>query len=490
MQDKNTQKQAFWFTIINYVGIVIGVISTVFIYPQDKAFLGIVRYVDAWAQILFPVMVFGASQALIHFYPTVSEPNKKQLFKYGLVTISGIGLGLLLLLLLGNFVDFDENYQYVFYAFPIAVCLAFVELFRRQATNMQKLAMPTFFEKIIPKIALPTIFILLLSGYLNVINGLLAFVGAYIVLFVFVAVYVLRFFKIDLDFNFKPLFSQLPKKEYYAYSFFAFLGSFGSFFAFRLDALMIPEFLSFEANGTYNIGVTLASSIAIPATGLFAIYAPIVSKLIKGNEWDELGLKYVETAMLLFFVGGLLYGCVLLGIDSFFQLLPTYENLRDSIPVIYILGLNVLLNMGTGFNSEIISYSQHYKFNIYSVLVLVVLNVGLNLFVLTQTDWGILGVAYASLTAMTLFNIFKLYFIYKKFKILPVNANYLKLVGILLIILGLIYSIPSWGNPILNLTFKVGLFLTVTLFAVYKLKLIFSLNYWVDKLFKLNNGKQ
>ncbi|HLT54279.1 MAG TPA: hypothetical protein VKZ97_10320, partial [Flavobacteriaceae bacterium] len=152
MQDKNTQKQAFWFTIINYVGIVIGVISTVFIYPQDKAFLGIVRYVDAWAQILFPIMVFGASQALIHFYPTVSEPNKKQLFKYGLVTISGIGLGLLLLLLLGNFVGFDENYRYVFYAFPIAVCLAFVELFRRQATNMQKLAMPTFFEKIIPKI--------------------------------------------------------------------------------------------------------------------------------------------------------------------------------------------------------------------------------------------------------------------------------------------------------------------------------------------------
>ena len=81
MQDTQSHKQAFWFTITNYLGVAIGLISTVCIYPYDKAFLGIVRYVVSFAQMLFPLMAFGGSQALIHFYPSLSEDHKKQLFK-------------------------------------------------------------------------------------------------------------------------------------------------------------------------------------------------------------------------------------------------------------------------------------------------------------------------------------------------------------------------------------------------------------------------
>ena len=66
-------------------------------------------------------------------------------------------------------------------------------------------------------------------------------------------------------------------------------------------------------------------------------------------------------------------------------------------------------------NTEIINYSNYFKFNLQAILTLVFVNVGLNLFFLTQTDLGILGVAYASLIAMTIFNIAKTYFIYTKF---------------------------------------------------------------------------
>ncbi|OYX25406.1 MAG: hypothetical protein B7Z06_07305 [Flavobacteriales bacterium 32-35-8] len=152
MKGSNTYKQAFWFTIINYLGVIIGAVSTVFIYPYDKEFLGMVRYVDSIAQLLFPVMVFGGAQALIHFYPSLSEDNKRQLFKYGMTTILLVSFVILLLLIVGNtFIEW-ENYKYLFYAFPIGFVLAFVELFRRQATNIEKLEVPTFYEKIIPKI--------------------------------------------------------------------------------------------------------------------------------------------------------------------------------------------------------------------------------------------------------------------------------------------------------------------------------------------------
>lgn len=484
METNKTHKQVFWFTVINYVGVAIGVISTIFVYPYDKGFLGVVRYIDSMAQMLFPLMVFGGAQSLIHFYPSLTEQNKNQLFKYGIVTILGASLAILVLILFGKtFIDW-QNYKYLFYAFPLAFSLAFVELFRRQATNIQKLEMPTLYEKIIPKISLPIIFLLLIFEYLDKISALMVFIGSYFILLLLMTIYVLRHYKLHNGFDFMSLFSEVPKKEYYKYSFYSFLGSFGSLLAFRIDAFMIPEFLSFEANGTFNIGVVLATSLAIPATGMFAIYSPKISAYLKNNEIVELGKKYIETAKLLFFIGAILYTSVVLGIDSFFKMLPTYDKLVDAIPIIMLLGFNVLFNMSTGFNSEIISYSKYYKFNIIAVLILSVLNIVLNLFFLTQTNLGIIGVAYASLIAMISFNCCKLIFINKKIGILPFDKNYLKLIAMVCVVFFICYLIPENSNPILNLLIKIGLNFTVIVFVTYRMKWVYSLNLWVDKLIK------
>jgi O-antigen/teichoic acid export membrane protein len=104
MQNKNTQKQAFFFTIINYAGILIGIVSTLFIYPKNKEMLGVFRYVESIAQFLFPVLLLGASQSLINFYPKINENHQKKLFNYSVFSILIIsGIVLILLLLSSNF---------------------------------------------------------------------------------------------------------------------------------------------------------------------------------------------------------------------------------------------------------------------------------------------------------------------------------------------------------------------------------------------------
>ena len=98
MSNKVSEKQAFFFTVINYIGIVIGVISTLFIYPNDKELLGIFRYIDAISYVLFPIMLIGASQALVNFTPKLDELHKKKLFNYSIFSIliiSSCILGLL-----------------------------------------------------------------------------------------------------------------------------------------------------------------------------------------------------------------------------------------------------------------------------------------------------------------------------------------------------------------------------------------------------------
>ncbi|HYD90676.1 MAG TPA: polysaccharide biosynthesis C-terminal domain-containing protein, partial [Flavobacterium sp.] len=184
---------------------------------------------------------------------------------------------------------------------------------------------------------------------------------------------------------------------------------------------------------------------------------------------------------LLFFIGAVLYSCIFLGIDDLFRLLPTYEKLKLTVPVIYILGFSVVLNMATGFNTEIITYSRYYRFNMISILSLIVVNIALNAYFLTYTDLGIIGIAIASFISMALFNVGKLLFIYKKFGLLPFDKGF-ALLALVFVISGIaIYLLPQTGNPLIDLVYKVGLSLLINITAIYKLRLVYQVNIWINK---------
>lgn len=479
MDTKFSKKQAVWFTLINYVGVLIGMVSTLFIYPQDKDLLGIIRFVDGFAQILYPIMVLGASTALLNFQPKLSEYLHRKLFSYSLISIlwmivfSAVGVSLVYVIDEFFFKDL-KNKEYFIYGFFIAICLAYIDLFKRQATTLNKLSVPTFFEKIIPKIALPVVFLLMVYQYISEPNGLVFYVLSFVLMFVAIGGYLLQHFKPVYSLQFNDLFKEIPKKNYYQYSLYAFCASLGSFFAFRIDSVMIPQFLSNEANGDFNIGVNLANALMIPATGVFALYSPLISEALKKNDLSVLKVKYAEVAKNLFFIGILMYGCVLLGMHDFFQLLPTADKLIPTLPVLYILGANVILNMATGFSTEIIAYSKYYRFNLIAILLLAVLNVGLNYLVLTQTNWGIEGVAWASFFAMLVFNVSKLIFIYKKHHILPVNRRYIKTIILSVLLLIIAYFLP------LNV-FETYAFVVRCLFFVSSFSLIVYTTGWVEE---------
>src|SRR5690606_41520317 len=120
MNNRFSTKQAFLFTTINYFGVLIGVVSTLFIYPKDKDLLGIFRFVDGLAQILYPIMVFGASTALLNFQPKLNPFLQRKLFSYSIISIvwltvlCGIGLSLVF-----YFDWYSNNHIYIYEVFVV-----------------------------------------------------------------------------------------------------------------------------------------------------------------------------------------------------------------------------------------------------------------------------------------------------------------------------------------------------------------------------------
>ncbi len=483
LSSKTLHKQALFYTLINYIGTAIGIVSVLFIYPLDLKFLGTVRYVDTISQLLYPVMVLGASHALIKFYPALNDEKRKQLFNYSIASISVISLVILVGIGLFHLGSDYKDVHLVYLAFLVAVSLAFIDLFRKQAQDLQKLAVPTFYEKIFPKVILPILFLLLLWGVTGEFDSLFYYSLCYVVMALLTAVYLFRHFKPGFNYRFKTLFGEVSRKDYFRYSLYAFAGSFGSLLAFRIDGFMIYNFISDEANGIFSTGVTLSSTLQIPAIGMFALYAPIISDYLKSGNFKELHVKYKEVARLLFFIGAVLYSCIFLGIEDLFMMLPAHDKLMQTVPVILILGFNVLINMATGFNTEIITYSKYYRFNMVAILSLIAVNVPLNLFVVYYTDWGITGIAWASFVSMVLFNLGKLLFIYKKFRLLPFDAKFIQLALIFCLCTLSVHFLPDTTSHFFNLIYKTGLCLSISLFVTYRLKLVWQVNQWIDKGF-------
>ncbi|WP_420574765.1 lipopolysaccharide biosynthesis protein [Kordia sp.] len=499
---KEVSSQTLKFSIINYIGAAIGIVSTLFIYPNDKEFLGIMRYIFDGSQILMAFFVFGTSQSLVNYFPRFKDSAEKRNIFFSstllIVLINTIIFSTVFILLvrpLAGLAGYNHTFHYLEYSIIVGLAYAIMDICKRQVSNYKKIAIPTVLERFSVKLFFPTIFLLLLSGIIDVDTGKYIYVICFMIIMIVALWYAKKVANIQFNFNTKKVFNRSFRKEYAKYSIFAFFSILGSMLAFKIDGLMVPNLIEPEhaegltqfvsnstamtANGTYSIGVVLAATLAIPAIGLYTIYSPIITEYIAKDDIFSLGKKYQEVSKLLFAIGGFLLCCIFLGVDDLFSILPTRENLIDTIPVILILSFNVVIDMSTSFNSHILLYSKYYRFNMVAIAILVVLNISLNIYFIKYLNWGIEGAAYATLISMTLYNSVKLIFIYTKYKIQPFTKKHLILLLVFFGSVSLLHNIPTTSYIILDIILKVGTFMIFNGFVTYKLRMIPVLNDWI-----------
>src|SRR4029079_4201726 len=76
-----------------------------------------------------------------------------------------------------------------------------------------------------------------------------------------------------------------------------------------------------------------------------------------------------------------------------------------------------VVDMGTGLNSQIISTSNYWRFELISGVILLVIMLPLT-YILTK-QFGIIGPAAANLISISIYNTIRLVFLWKKFRLFP-----------------------------------------------------------------------
>ena len=480
-------RQGVKYSIIGYLGFLLGTFSAIFIFPYDMEFYGKLRYILPTAEIIVPIIVFGLSFSNVKFFAKVNADGKH----HNMLSLSLLAVIINFLIVVGGFFliafwfpDFKklEIWKMKKLILPLALVLALSSVFNKFLTNYKRVVVPNIFENFVPKLAnLGAFCLFFFMGFAEKSAYGFFFMMFVISLFGY-GLYTNRLEKVKFDFDLGYFKKDNFYREILTYSLFGFLGNIGNYIAIKIDSYMIGEFISFEENGIYNNIYSIISLIVVPQMGLFNLSAPIINKVLANGDYNELDRFHKKTSLSLFFLGLVLFCCIAVGFPYLADFMKNGEDLRSSEPIVWVLGFAMLFDLATGFNGHIISLSRYYKFNIVVMLILAVLTITTNMLFLKHTDLGILGIAMAYAISLTLFNIIKIIFNYIKFKVFPLGIEMMYAMILGCISINVAILLPDLKLNILNLFYKPAVVLIVLFIGNHFLK-IYPLDKYLNRTF-------
>lgn len=480
-------RQGFKYTLIGYLGFLFGTLSNMFVFPYDLVFYGKLRFIISTAEVMLPIVVFGLSFSNVKFFHQAKKEGRHQ----NILSLSLVAVLINFIIFIGLFFLYFQivskhkelsiwtlKHLYL----PLIPILALSAVLNKYISNYKRIAIPNIFENLFPKIANLGAFSLFFFIGISENGAFLFFYLMFILSLLGYVIYTNRLEKITLDFSFSYLKKNKLWYYIFSYSFFGFLGNIGNYIAFRIDNIMIGQNISMFENGVYSVLLNILSILTISQMGVFNISAPIINRCIEEKKYKELNHLYKKTSLTLFFIGIILFSCIIVGFPYLTYFIPNGEKLLSSQPIIWILGIAILFDLATGFNGHIISLSKYYRFNIIVMLFLAITTIFLNYIFLNYTTMGIKGVAFATAISLTLFNIIKIIFNYKKFKVSPFTIKMIYTILICSFTMLICSFLPEFIHPLFNLIYKPFLVLFVVFISNYFLK-IFDFKH--KKLFSL-----
>ena len=133
-------KQSFKYTIIGYLGFLLGTFSAVFVFPLNLEFYGKLRFIMNSAEIITPFIILGISYANVKFFYQSQRDNKH----HNLLSISLLVIGINFILFLFGFILMPiifpkiknlEIWEYKFYVIPLVLILSICAVFNKYISH-------------------------------------------------------------------------------------------------------------------------------------------------------------------------------------------------------------------------------------------------------------------------------------------------------------------------------------------------------------------
>ena len=491
------QSQSIKNTFITFLGFGIGAINALFFYTHflGKLHYGIVATILSGANIMMPLMAFGAQNTLIRFFSHYKTQKERDEF---LTFMIFLPLVLIIPLALGFYFFYDSiSYSWInenptlkpfFWLIPIiGLFMAYFEVFYAWAKVHMQSVIGNFISEVMVRFVIMLLLISVHFDYLSKDTFVYCVALAYFAQLVGMKLYAFSIKKPVLRFV-------IPTniKEIIQYSLFIIVSGGVAVMLIDFDKVMIPQYKDISQNALYAVAIFISTVIAVPSRAMTQIIAPITAQLLTDKRHDELNDLYKKSAINLQVIGGLIMLLIFVNIKEMYHLIPSEYG--GGIMVVFLISISKFYDVMLGNNNSIIVNTHYYRtvllFGVATVILMVILNM---IFI---PLYGIVGSAFATLLTVILYNTTKLIFVIKKMKLYPFTQKTVLSISILIVCFLMFYfwdfSFPpiSFFNFPLNHVFNIGLksiiLTALYTFLNYKLLVSEDINTVLNKYLKPN----
>ncbi|MDO1500510.1 polysaccharide biosynthesis C-terminal domain-containing protein [Winogradskyella maritima] len=479
-------RQSFKNTISTYLGFGIGAINTLFLYTYflSDTYYGLVGFILSTANIMLPFMAFGVHNALIKFYSKYKTKNSLNsfltlmLFLPLLIIIPTGIIGVFCYEMIASVLA-SENaiiYDYVWYIFIVAISMAYFEVFFAWSKTQLKTVYGNTMKEVFHRACVTLLLVAVYFDVLTVQQFITALVLVYVARMLLMMAYafsvrlpVLKFYKLD------------DLSSIIKYALLIIVAGSVAMFILDIDKFMIGQMLKIENVAYYNVAIFIATVIAVPHRAMHQIMMPLTAQFLNGNQNDDLKDLYQRSSINLLVLGGLIFLLIVLNINELYALLQ--EQFRGGVFVVFIIGLAKLFDSSLGNNNAILFNSDYYRMVLVFGVVLAIMAVVLN--ILLIPIYGLEGSALATFLALVFYNIIKLVFVNRKFRMQPYSRKSLQVIGIIGLLIASFYYLEFPFHPILNIILKSLLLVVIYLVLIYRFNLSEDLKLQMKKYLEL-----
>ncbi len=478
--------QSFKNTVSTYLGFAIGALNTLFLYTYfiSNTYYGLVAFLMSTANIIMPLMAFGAHNTIIKFYSTFKTKNSLNSFLtlmlfLPLALIIPIGLiGCFTYETIGELLSQKNSIvkEYVWYIYVTAIAMAYFEVFFAWSKTQMQTVFGNFMKEVFHRVGTMLLLFAVYFKWLDVEQFIIGIVVLHVIRTIIMKLYafslkfpVIKFYKIE----------KLP--SILKYSALIIIAGAIATVILDIDSFMLGMYIPIQEVAYYGVAIYIATVIVVPSRSMQQILQPLTAKYL--NDKNKVALKdlYVRSSQTLFIIGGFIFVIILVNINALYLLIP--KAFGGGFLVVFLVGIAKLYDCLMGCNNVVLFNSDYYRVVLLFGVILTVLTVFLNMLFIPM--FGINGSAFATFLAISVYNTIKIYFVKLKFDMMPFDKN----TGlVLLVIVGCVLLFYFWEfplHPIINIALKTLLVTALYVLAILKLEISEDISGMLRKYLRL-----
>lgn len=431
----NIRKQTIISSLLIYVGFLIGALN-MYLYTRSGqgSFLpeqyALTRVFFDFSQIMLAFGSLGIIPVIYKFYPYYSDNLERDQIDIMTWALLLSLLGMIFVILIGYYGKplFIRKYsersglliQYYVWFFPCFIGLILFSITESLSWALHKSVLSNFLKETLMRMITTVIIFLFFFRVITFDVFVSLFSLQYLVIFIILLVYLLRSGQLHLTFKISKVTRKFWKKIL-SMQVLIFGGTSIAAVATTIDTLIIASLKGLATAGIFVYAQYAANLIQVPQRSITAISAGVLSRAWKDKDYTEISRIYSRSCINLLLMSLFIFGNLWLNLIPAMQVLHIQEAYSAGLGVVFVLGMVRIIDAGTGLNAMVINTSNFWRFDFYSGVVLLAFRLPLTYYLIK--NYGIIGSAFAELTAYSVYNFIRFEFLRRKFNMQPFNLK-------------------------------------------------------------------